>query len=143
MKRLLLGLAVCFSLAVGGCSSSSTSGSGPEPGDGSGGPAPGAGGNADKIVGNWTMVGVGGQKAQHPFDIEYTWDGKVKSFFIEAGGTEFGAYKLEGETFTETFTKKDGTIGSEISTIKKLDGDTLVLFNVLKRLDTEYKRKKK
>jgi uncharacterized protein (TIGR03066 family) len=96
--------------------------------------------NADKIVGTWEFVKINGKDPGIPIKVEFTKDSKIK-----VGGMELGSYKIEGDKITLTAKKKDGKDGkddTDVSTIKLLTEEKMILVDEKKKEETEFKKSK-
>jgi hypothetical protein len=140
MKRLVLGLFVCFSVVLAGCSSSSSNSSGSNssnPGDHKGGSGGTEGKMADKLIGKWTLTKMAGvetppQKGKQAPTIEFMKDGKVHHF---AGD---GTYKVEGDKLSMTLGKDTQT-----SKIKSVNADKLIIVDTsMGEMEVEFTKKK-
>jgi uncharacterized protein (TIGR03066 family) len=94
-------------------------------------------GNADKIVGTWEFVKINGKDPGIPIKVEFTKDSKIK-----IGGMELGSYKIEGDKITLTAKKKDGKDDTDVSTIKLLTDEKMILVDEKKKEETEFKKSK-
>jgi hypothetical protein len=142
MKRMMFAFLALGMAALVGCSGSSTSatsGGGGAPGPSGGGDARG-GGNADKIVGVWTMTKVDGKAPPFAMDMEFTKEGKIKAM-----GMEMASYKVSGDKVTITSQGgkgKDAKEKTDVAKIKTLTDSALVLVDEEKKEEQEFTKKK-
>lgn len=130
-KRILVGVVVCFCVALAGCSSSSTTASSGGGGDNAA--------NADKIVGKWKMVKADGAelpKEAGEITMEFLKDGSCKFMSSMEKKADEANYKIDGDKIT--FTKpSDPKHKPAQGTIKSLTADTLIMIREPKEGQTK------
>ena len=121
MRRLLIGIAAIAIITLSGCGHAS-----------------------DKIIGVWSITKVNGIEvpAEAPASMQFTKDGKhiVK---MKRDGKEVpdeGTYTVEGDKITVSGKGADGTVKSNIITIKNIAGDVMLLVKE-EGVELELKRK--
>ncbi len=93
--------------------------------------------NADKIVGSWEFVKINGKDPGIPIKVEFTKDGMIK-----VGGMTLGTYKIDGDKITLTAKKTGAKDDTDVSTIKLLTDEKLILVDEKKKEETEFKKAK-